>query len=144
MTHLLDVNVLVALIDPDHVHHESAHLWFAQAKSEGWSTCPITENGLVRVLSGAKYPQRIGIADAVSRLRMMILATGTHSFWPDSLSILDAAVFRVTALTSALQVTDVYLLALAVHHRGTLATFDRRISPTSVAGGEAALHLIEA
>ncbi len=142
MIRLLDVNVLVSLIDPDHVHHEPAHRWFAQEENQDWATCAITENGLVRVVSGVKYPQRIGVSEAVTRLQNMIFASGRHAFWTESISLLDTSLFRVPLLTSGLQITDAYLLALAVHNRGMLATFDRRISPESVVGGEAALYLI--
>ena len=81
--HLLDVNVLVALFDPSHIHHEAAHAWFGPRREEGWATCPLTENGMVRVLSNPAYPgRRTTVADAVSRLTAFA-ASGHRKFWPD-------------------------------------------------------------
>jgi len=131
---LLDVNVLVALFDPDHVHHEIAHDWFANHREEGWATCPVTENGFVRVLANARY----GATDArpselVDRLRRFC-ASGDHVFWPDSVSLQDAKLFKSSFIRGHRQVTDVYLLGLAVRMKGRLATFDRTIPIGAVAG----------
>ena len=132
MIHLLDVNVLVALFDPGHIHHEAAHAWFAVAREEGWATCPLTQNGLVRVLSNAAYPgRRTTVADAVDRLRRFT-GSGGHTGWPDDLSILDPARVDAGHLAGHGEVTDAYLLALAVHDDGTLATFDRAVRREAV------------
>jgi uncharacterized protein len=138
---LLDVNVLVALFDPDHVHHDLAHDWFADQRAAGWATCPVTENGLVRVLSHPRYanpPHRA--ADVVRYLRRF-RDSGVHRFWADELSCCDTARFDLGHATSA-QLTDVYLLGMAVRHRGCLATFDRGIPWKAVKGGRAALAVI--
>ena len=133
---LLDVNVLVALFDPDHVHHEAAHAWFAPNRGAGWATCPLTENGVVRVLSNPAYgaePERAGAL--LARLRSFC-ASGGHVFWPDDVTLRSARVLRAGAALSHGTVTDVYLLALAVLHDGHLATFDRRIPVSAVSGAE--------
>jgi toxin-antitoxin system PIN domain toxin len=132
LTHLLDVNVLVALFDPGHLHHEAAHEWFSAVREEGWATSPTTENGFVRVVSNPAYPgRRTTVADAVARLRQFA-ASGHHTHWPDDVSILQEEILDASHLAGHGEVTDAYLLALAVHHGGTLATFDRSIRTTAV------------
>lgn len=138
--HLLDVNVLLALGDPQHVHHDAAHAWFGSGRKESWATCPITENAFVRIASHPSYPNRPGEAAAVLHQLRAMCAVAGHRFWPDDASIRDAVPSGVV-LTHA-QVTDVYLLALAVAHGGRLATFDRRIPTTLVDAGEGALEII--
>jgi uncharacterized protein len=134
---LLDVNVLVALFDPDHVHHEPAHRWFADHRRSGWATCPLTENGLIRVLAHPAYSQAaVQPAVVVERLQAFC-ASGGHVFWPDDVSFRDADLFQAGALPSHRQVTDLYLLGLAVERGGRLATFDRAISLEKVCGAEA-------
>jgi len=124
---LLDVNVLVALFDPDHVHHEPAHRWFADHRALGWATCPLTENGLLRVLLHPAYsPAAIPAALMLDRLREF-RNSGGHAFWPDDISFLDADVLDAGASLGHRQLTDAYLLGLAVKHDGRLATFDRTI-----------------
>ncbi len=132
MAALLDVNVLVALFDPEHIHHEAAHDWFAESSRSGWATCPLTENGLIRVLSNPGYPGRhTTIHDASDRL--LTLCRGSeHIFWKDSLSMRDERRFRTQHVQGYRQLTDVYLLGLAVEHDGCLATFDRGIPIASV------------
>ena len=133
---LLDVNALVALFDPDHVHHEAAHEWFAANREGGWATCPLTENGLVRILSNAAYT---GVHESPRATRERLVAfceSGQHVFWPDDVSLRDGRLFKRTATLTHRQVTDVYLLGLARHKGGRLATFDRRIPVTAVAGAE--------
>jgi toxin-antitoxin system PIN domain toxin len=129
---LLDVNVLVALFDPDHVHHEAAHRWFAAIRSAGWATCPLTENALVRVLSHPSYaPVRLHPAEIVDRLRRFC-ESGDHVFWSDAVTLRDARLFASAFPLTHRQVTDVYLLGLARQHGGRLATFDRTIPLASV------------
>jgi hypothetical protein len=133
---LLDVNVLVALFDPDHLHHEAAHAWFEENRPSGWATCPITENGFVRVLSNPAYgPGHESAATALDRLRRFC-ESGGHEFWPDDVSLLASRALRRGAALTHGQLTDVYLLALATAHAGRLATFDRRIPLAPVAGAE--------
>jgi toxin-antitoxin system PIN domain toxin len=131
---LLDVNVLVALFDPDHVHHELAHDWFAGHRAAGWATCPTTENGFLRVLTSAAYPAGANRPEGiVSRLRLF-QQSGQHVFWPDAVSITDLSVFRPSYMRGQRQVTDVYLLGIAVRMNGRLATFDKTIPVSAVHG----------
>lgn len=126
-THLPDVNVLVALIDPSHMHHERAHAWFAQTAAEGWLSCPITQNGVIRVVSHSRYSNAQPVATVLRSLDTLVASTG-HTFVPDSVSLLDDDADRKGLLSSA-QVTDAYLLRLAITHHARLATFDRGIIP---------------
>jgi uncharacterized protein len=134
---LLDVNVLVALFDAAHIHHEAAHGWFELNRQYRWATCALTENAFLRVLSNPAYPGRgTTIADAVARLRTFC-SSREHEFWPDSVSLLDRRRVRWNHVQGHRQITDTYLLALAVSNRGRLATFDSAISLESVDGAEA-------
>ncbi len=143
MTALLDVNVLIALIDPDHSAHDRAHDWFARQGQSGWATCPITELGAIRIAGAARYSQPpLGCA-AVARSVRHICASANHVFWPDDVSLLTSPLVDGSSLLSSHRITDTYLLALAVAHRGVLATFDRRLSPDAVNGGAAALLVID-
>lgn len=135
---LLDVNVLVALFDAAHLHHEAAHRWLASQGRRPWASCPLTINGCIRVLSHPSYPTvRATAADVVAHLRVLC-AKPTHEFWPDDVSLLDESRCRVSRLTRSAQVTDVYLLSLAVSRRGRLVTFDRTIPLEAVPGAAAA------
>jgi toxin-antitoxin system PIN domain toxin len=137
---LLDVNVLVALFDPNHIHHLTAHDWFAETRGQGWVTCPLTENGLIRVLSNPRYPgRRTTVDDSAQRLRMFC-ESDQHQFWEDSLSVLDGSV-QTPHIQGHRQVTDVYLLALAVARGGRLVTFDAAMSIAAVRNATPA-HLI--
>lgn len=135
-TSLLDVNVLVALFDPDHVHHDLAHDWFADHRSDGWATCPITENGVIRVLANPAYGSPISGVAAVADLLKRFTASPQHEFWDDTLSLTDDAVFTPAAARGHRQVTDIYLLGLAAKHGGRLVTFDRGIPVRAVKGAD--------
>jgi toxin-antitoxin system PIN domain toxin len=142
VTFLLDVNVLVALIDPGHVAHDAAHAWFEETGREDWATCPLTENGVIRIVGHLRYPNTPGSPAAVAGIVATLRNLPGHSFWPDDFSLVDSPhVDPARVLTSA-QVTDTYLLALARSQGGQLATFDRRLSVAAVKGGKAALHHI--
>ena len=139
-TYLLDVNLLLALLDPMHVHHESAHRWFAEKGQKAWATCPITENGFVRIASHPNYPNRPGdVAAVLAVLRQLCEAPG-HQFWSEDIGILQ--VLQSDAIITHIQITDVYLLGLAVHKGGKLASLDQRIPVDAVRGGREALELI--
>jgi uncharacterized protein len=135
---LLDVNVLVALFDPDHVHHEAAHAWFADEGRENWATCPLTEAGCIRVLSSTGYAGTVTrAADLAERLRRFC-GSGGHVFWPDDVSLLDGSLFDLSRIAGHRPVTDVYLLGLAHRRRGRLVTFDRTIPLRAVRSATAA------
>ena len=140
---LLDVNVLIALIDPRHVQHEPSHRWFQVHGCDGWATCPLTQNALLRILGNPRYPNSPGGPVVVMSLLQQLLAHPSHIFWPDAVSWDAAGVFEAEALLHHGQITDAYLLALAVHHQGTLVSFDKRLSTRAVRGGEEALQLID-
>jgi toxin-antitoxin system PIN domain toxin len=132
---LLDVNVLIALFDPDHVHHETAHDWFADHQEQGWATCPTTENGFVRVLANAAYGAGLSRpSELTGRLDRLRRASSGHRFWPDEVSLCDTTLFKPIFIRGYRQVTDVYLLGLAVKMGGRLATFDRTIPVSAVVG----------
>jgi hypothetical protein len=139
MTFLLDVNVLIALIDPYHVNHNPAVRWFDAFGNESWATCPITENGVLRIV-GNQYPNSPG--SALVDLMKEFVALPGHVFWPDDISLLNSAKIDSSRLLTTAQVTDTYLLALAQAHGGKLATLDRRLIVDAVVGGVSALHLI--
>jgi toxin-antitoxin system PIN domain toxin len=139
-TYLLDVNLLLALSDPMHVHHEVAHRWFGEEGADAWATCPLTENGYVRIASHPRYPNRPGgVGVTLALLRQFCSAPG-HHFWSENVSIRDLMWSDV--LISHAQVTDVFLLGLAVHKGGKLATLDQHLPATAISGGAEALELI--
>jgi toxin-antitoxin system PIN domain toxin len=140
--YLLDVNVLIALVDPQHVHHEVAHAWFAKTGHKAWATCPLTENGLLRIVGHARYPNSPGHPGTVAALLSSLRALPGHRFWPDSVSLTDPARFDPERLLDPSQVTDSYLLGLAVAQGGKLASLDRKLVVDAVRGGRAALQLI--
>ena len=139
---LLDVNVLIALIDPAHVQHEPAHDWFARAGHRTWATCAITQNGLLRIVGHPRYPNSRGNPGALLPLLRSLCAHPGHTFWPDDITILDPDLVIAGQLTMPNQVTDTYLLALAVKRGGRLATFDRKLAAATVRQGARSLVLL--
>ncbi len=133
MRALLDVNVLIALLDPDHVAHAPAIAWFSRHARRGWASCPITQNGCVRVMSQPGYPGTPPLQLVCDRLGAAI-ATDLHEFWADDISLLNGDLFDRSRLHGPRQITDCYLLALAVQHGGALATLDRSIARDAVRG----------
>ena len=135
MRSLLDVNLLIALLQPDHVHHGLAHGWWSANRSGGWASCPLTQNGFVRILSQPRYPKPMSTAAALALLAEQTVETD-HAFWPDDISLLDSQRFDFGRILGPKQLTDIYLLALAIEHGGRLATFDRTIPVGAVRGAE--------
>jgi toxin-antitoxin system PIN domain toxin len=136
---LLDVNVIIALLDPDHAFHERAHLWWAANRRRGWASCPLTENGVVRIMSHPGYSQimRFTPGDLIRRLRQFA-AQSDHEFWPDGISLRDENIFEADRIHSSRQLTDLYLLAMAVVHQGRLVTFDQGIPISGVRNAKSA------
>jgi toxin-antitoxin system PIN domain toxin len=131
---LLDVNVLIALFDADHVHHEIAHDWFEDHRESGWATCPLTENAFVRILSNpARGGELTRAPELVDRLRTFC-ASGHHEFWPDSISLLDERLFNAALVRGHKHLTDIYLLGLAVKRGGCLVTLDQNVRLGAVKG----------
>jgi toxin-antitoxin system PIN domain toxin len=140
---LPDVNVLVALVDPGHIHHDAAHAWLASLGDREWATCPITENGLVRVVSAPAYPNRPGDAPvALAMLSSLCSGVPGHRFLPDTVSIREE-ISSSDVFTGA-QLTDLYLLALAARNDARLVTFDRSIPTSVVTRGREALEVLTA
>jgi toxin-antitoxin system PIN domain toxin len=133
MRTLLDVNVMIALLDPDHVFHERAHEWWAANSESGWASCPLTENGVVRIMSNPNYSAKTQFApeELIERLREFA-KNSDHEFWPDDISLRDAKVFAADRILSSRLITDIYLLALATKHKGRMVTFDQGISLLAV------------
>ena len=135
MAGLLDVNALIALLDRDHVGHDAVHRWFAAHASRGWATCAITENGLVRVLSQPAYPSGQRSPAEVFFILREIKSVRGHEFWNESVSLADASLFQPEFITGSRQVTDAYLLGLAVRRNGKIVTFDRTLPWQGIRGG---------
>ena len=135
MRSLFDINMLVALSDPGHIHHALAFAWWNDNQDDGWASCPLTQNGFVRVLSGSRYPRARRFADAMAQLGGQV-GLSSHVFWPDDVSIADPAVFDHGWLLGPNQITDAYLLALAVKNAGRLVTLDRGVPLRAVRGAQ--------
>lgn len=139
---LLDVNLLVALCDADHIHHRPAARWFRSHRAEGWATCPLTENGLLRVMGHQRYPAGPGSPEAVRPLLQTLRSMPGHVFWEDSISITDNSAFPSLHGVTSKHLTDLYLLALCVTKGSSFATLDSRIDPSPVPGGNQSLVVI--
>jgi toxin-antitoxin system PIN domain toxin len=135
MRALLDVNVLVALFDGNHALHAQATRWFDAHGESGWASCPITQNGCVRVMSQSGYPERMPVVALVERLRQATIHRA-HEFWPDDASLLDDKLIDATRIHGPAQLTDAYLLALAFSHGGRLVTLDQSIPLAAVRGAQ--------
>lgn len=140
MRALLDVNVLIALLDQAHPHHDVASAWLKANLKHGWASCPITQNGCIRIMSQPSYPGARPPRLINERLREAS-SHAAHIFWPDDLSVLDAQAVDGTRIHGARQITDTYLLALARQHGGRLVTFDSGIALAAVIGATAR-HLV--
>lgn len=139
MRALLDVNVPIALLDADHVHHARARAWLAGQARQGWSSCPITQNGCIRIMSQPAYPNPVPTAAVIQRLGEATRRP-EHEFWPDDISLLDEQRVDPTRVHGPRQTNDLYLLALAVHRGVTLATLDGSV-PLSAVHGARDRHL---
>ena len=135
MRALLDISVILALIDFDHVFHKLAHEWWDSAKKLGWASCPLTENGVVRIMTQPHYgqPDSYSAKDVTSWLTEFA-GDSDHEFWADDISILNPKYFDPSLLHGPKQITDMYLLGLATSKGGRLATFDQRIASAAVHG----------
>jgi len=131
---LLDVNMLVALFDDGHIHHQIAHDWFADKGEFGWASCPLTENGLLRILGNqARVGDYVPIPNLVALLTTFC-EHSRHQFWAADISLRDRGRFDVAAIRGHGQVADVYLLGLAVKHGGRFVTLDQRVPLAAVKG----------
>ena len=135
MRALLDVNLLSALLDTDHVLHGRAVEWFEGHVRQGWASCPITQNGCLRIMASPGYPNAMPIPVVLERLGEAT-ATRWHEFWPDDISLLDVKVADPMRILGPRQLTDCYLLALAVRRHGCFVTFDDSITLAAVRGAK--------
>ncbi len=140
MRALLDVNVLIALLDQGHVHHAVARSWLDANITCGWASCPVTQNGCIRIMSQPAFPGALPPARIAERLRAAA-DTPYHVFWPDDASLLSADALRWQSILGSRQITDAYLLLLAVCNGGRFVTFDRAV-PLSAVAGATADHLV--
>ena len=140
MRALLDVNVLIALLDASHLHHRPATEWLASHIDEGWASSPITQNGCIRILSQPGYPNPVPASQAAERLAEATRHL-SHAYWADSISMLEPRHLVWGRILSPRQVTDAYLLALAVQQGGRFVTLDRGI-PVDAVGGASPGHLV--
>jgi toxin-antitoxin system PIN domain toxin len=143
MTFLLDVSVLIALIDPMHIHHSLVDEWFAVEGQNNWATCPMTENGAIRIVGSNWYTNSPGTPAAVAQILFELRSLPGHTFWPDNISLLDYSKIDLMRILTPAQVTDSYLLGLAYSRGGKLATLDRRLITDAVHRGAESLHLIQ-
>ncbi len=129
------MNVLIALLDADHISHARAMGWFASEGANGWASCPITQNGCIRIMSSPTYPNALPVRSVIQRLAAAARAE-QHAFWPDDVSLLDVRIADPMRLHGPRQLTDAYLLALAVRRRGRFVTFDASVPREAVVGAE--------
>ncbi len=139
MRALLDINVLIALFDADHIFNERAHTWLEAQSAPSIATCPLTENGFVRILSNPSYSKTIRLTppDVLRRLAAF-LAKQDHRFIDDSISLTNPDPFNSAHILGPKQITDIYLLGLAFRNGLKLATFDANIPLQAVKGATAA------
>jgi toxin-antitoxin system PIN domain toxin len=140
MRALLDVNVLLALLDASHANHDLARDWISTEIEHGWASCPITQNAFVRIISQSRYLRPVTPAVAIELLAQAV-TTRHHEFWPCDVSFVDGARILPSSVLGHRQVTDLYLLALAVEHGGRLVTLDRSI-PLSAVPAATTEHLV--
>ena len=131
MRALLDISVLLALFDLDHIHHTATRRWFEREVQHGWASCAITQNGFLRILSQPSYPSPVSPMRA-ARLLAGATAEPHHEYWRSEVSILDASLFDPSRIHGPRQITDVYLLGLAVHHGGRFVTLDQTVALRAV------------
>ena len=131
MRALLDVNVLIALLDSDHASHGAAMHWFERHAREGWASCPITENGCIRIMANAGYPNALPVQAVIKHLADA-RDPDLHEFWTDEISLLDGDTIDRSRIHGPRQITDIYLLALATSRGGRFVTFDGKIPLAAV------------
>lgn len=140
--YLLDINVLLALCDEAHEFHEAAWAWFTPRRAKGWATCPLTENGFLRILSHPAHPSRLGSVSAAREILEGLCQSEGHRFWADEVSVRDRSQFPELAQATPRTLPDMYLLGLAAMKKARFATFDRRVAAGLVTGGSRALEVI--
>ena len=140
MADLYDVNALLALFDEEHEKHDPVNERFDRNIAHGWASCPLTQNGYLRIRSQPGYPRPLSLAEAYEQLQDAT-SSQHHQFIADDISLLDDTLVRFRDLAGPRQLTDVYLLAVAVAHGARLVTLDRRI-PLGAVRGATEGHLV--
>ena len=142
MIALPDVNVLIALAWPNHVHHAAARSWFQEHRDGGWATCPLTEAGFVRVsCNPVAVRHSVTPLDAIAVLGK-ITHLGSHAFWPMDRSLLDLPEAIGPRIQGYRQITDALLLATAMQRDGRLATLDGGLAGLVPAAANRFLYVI--
>ncbi|MGC2473108.1 MAG: TA system VapC family ribonuclease toxin [Candidatus Sulfotelmatobacter sp.] len=126
--YLLDVNVLIALSWPGHEFHEVTQKWFGRNAQKGWATCPLVEASFVRILSNPAFSVHAVTPKEAVHVLGLNTSHPAHQFWADDLPLADGLTMFKDRLVGHQQVTDAYLLALATHRKGKLATLDKRLA----------------
>lgn len=139
---LLDVNVVLAVLDPKHVFHDAAHAWMQNNRRSVFLTSPLVQNGVMRVASQPAYPNPLGTTSAVREVLAEFCSRERHEFCPDDVSLLETGIVASSEALTPARLTDLYLLALAVAHDAKLATFDRRLPAAAIRGGSRAVELV--
>lgn len=140
---LLSVDLVLALLDPSHALHETAHRWFEGEGCIAFATCPLIENSVIRICSHPSYPNSPGTSNIIAGVLDGLCRLPGHRFWPDSVSLRDPERFQIARAMAWNQTSDIYLLGLAVTLGGKLATFDRRLDVDAVIGGADALSIVD-
>ncbi len=143
MRYLLDVNVLMALLDLRHPAHRIAQAWYGE-HTGGTAVCPLVENGAARIMSSTAYAQDQALLRPAALLAQIARMKQTASdmvFWPDGVSLSDPALFDHSKIHGPRQLTDIYLLGLAVSQKAALVTLDRNI-PLAAVRGASKPHLL--
>ena len=141
MTSLLDVSVLISLLDANHQNHATITGWLGQ-NNHRWASCPITQNGYLRIVTQESYPNAISIKEAIKTLSQAVSTLG-HEFLSDDISLLDQQLFAHEHIQGPKQLTDIYLLALSVFHGARFVTLDEGVPHVAVPQAtNASVHVI--
>ena len=141
MTSLLDVSVLISLLDANHEHHGAAMGWWNE-NEDSWASCPITQNGYLRIVTQQRYPNTISVNEAIQKLTQAV-STPAHRFLSDDISLLDKRLVAHQHIQGPKQMTDIYLVALSVSNGARFVTLDKSVSHVAVTqASHASVHVI--
>lgn len=125
--YLLDVNLLIALFDPQHVLHNKAHSWFSSVQNEKWASCSIIQNAFIRIISSPSYPSIDFLPNQLINYLNEFINKSKYVFLSENISLLDSKIFDHDFIQGHKQITDIYLLGLAAYNKIKLATLDTKI-----------------
>lgn len=141
MVHLLDVNVLLALAWPNHLHHQAAHAWFQANHENGWATCPMTQAAFVRLSSQPAVTKLLVPVGEAVQILALSTQSSHHRFWLQDTPVASLLPEMLARIMGPRQLTDAVLVDLAIRRQGSLATFDRHMSTLLPPGSPYASHL---